>query len=361
LQAANLSDVALETTLTLEGGHLVAPRRSAVQLAPGAAKQFVLDLPAGAPPLTASLGNDVLEIDNRVLLLPDSAKPLRVLIRLSDEGLHQAVLRALDAAGRTVVVEDRPELVFSDSQSETDGGAWRFEILSGAKPAAYAGPFVIDRNHPLTEGLSLDGAIWSAATDTPPVGAPVVTAGNVLLLTDREDSSGRHVVQMRFAADASNLQDTPDWPILFANLLHWRREGLPGAAEPNVRLGRTVGVTLPREFDRVELLVPGEPPQTVAVHGRRIEVSADRVGLYAIKTPEDEYHFACNTVSRDESDLTDCTAGRWGNWNDSLVHRDHRTSLGWIFMLGALASMTGHLALIAREARSTTPHDAKDE
>ena len=44
-----------------------------------------------------------------------------------------------------------------------DVDAWRLEILGGKDAVAYAGPFVVDHNHPLAEGLSLQNAIWSAA------------------------------------------------------------------------------------------------------------------------------------------------------------------------------------------------------
>ena len=106
----------------------------------------------------------------------------------------------------------------------TDGDAWRLEILGGKDAVAYAGPFVVDHNHPLAQGLSLQNAIWSGrAADATLSGLPIVTAGNVTLMSDSEDVAGRHRLQMRFAADLSNLQDMPDWPILFANLLRWRR------------------------------------------------------------------------------------------------------------------------------------------
>ena len=70
---------------------------------------------------------------------------------------------------------------------------------------SYEGPFVLDRSHPLTEGLSLDAIIWSAARELLPAGTPVVTAGNRVLMADSEDASGRHKLQMVLEPELSNL------------------------------------------------------------------------------------------------------------------------------------------------------------
>ncbi len=146
----------------------------------------------------------------------------------------------------------------------------------------------------------------------------------------------------------SNLQDSPDWPILFANVVRWRRRGLPGVAQPNVRLGQTIEVLLEKDAKQVEVVLPDESVRKLGPHGRRVTVPAEHVGLHAVKTPDAEYQFSCNAVSRDESDLAGCRSGRWGNWNESPVYQDRRIGLSWIFLAVAVAAMTGHLALIGK-------------
>jgi hypothetical protein len=224
------------------------------------------------------------------------------------------------------------------------------EILGDKDAVTYAGPFVVDHSHALMQGLSLQNAIWSASPKTLPGGLPIVTAGNVSLLSESEDIAGRRRLQMSFVADLSNLQDMPDWPIFFANLVQWRRGGLPGIAVPNVRLGQTVAVALAREAERVEVVSPAKTVRKLDVRGRRIAVPADRVGLHVIKTPEVAYQFSCNAVSRDESDLAGCQSGRWGNWGDSETYQDRQASLSWIFLLVAMAAMAAHMAVIAKDS-----------
>ena len=346
VEVTNFSDAPGRTTLCLEGGNLASPRKTAVELAAGAARQFFLDLPAGSPLLSATLGDDALEIDNKVSLLPESSRPVRVRVDLADAGLRRAVVRVLEATGMALEVSDRPELVVCDRSASLEADAWRLEILGGKDAVAYAGPFVIDRTHALAQGLSLDGAIWPASPQAPLSGPAVVTAGNVTLLTDREDASGRHCLQMSFAAELSNLQDIPDWPILFANLLRWRRGASIGAQAANVRLGQTVTVTLAEDVRRVEVVPPGSPPRTLDARNRRVEVPADRAGPYAIKTPAATYQFSCNAISPDESDLSAAATGRWGDWSGSPVHRDRQISVRWVFLLVALGCLGVHLGVV---------------
>ena len=61
---------------------------------------------------------------------------------------------------------------------------WIVQLISEKDATAYSGPFVLDRAHPLTEGLSLRGAIWGAGKSSALDGGPVVMAGNVPLLAD---------------------------------------------------------------------------------------------------------------------------------------------------------------------------------
>jgi hypothetical protein len=139
LEVANLSDSAGQGTLTLEGGNLASPRTSRLNLAAGAVRQVILDLPSAAPPLRATLGSatlkhDALDIDNHVVLLPAAARPLRVFVDVAETKLRQAVTRALAATDQTLEVADRPDLVVSDHSvimvdGDGPGDAWRLEIL----------------------------------------------------------------------------------------------------------------------------------------------------------------------------------------------------------------------------------------
>jgi hypothetical protein len=274
LEVTNLSDSPGKTTLTIEGGNLAAARPSRVELPAGSARQFFLNLPNGSPPLRARLDDDALEIDNHVLLLPESADPIRVQVDIAEGPLRKAVRKAIEATTQTIEVSDRPDLAISDHAGTMEGSTWRLEILGGKPSVAYAGPFVIDHNHALTQGLSLQDAVWSAPSNVSARGLPIVTAGNVSLLTESDDIAGRRRLQMPLVIEQSNVQDMPDWPVLFANLVAWRRGGLPGVSSPNVRLGQTVDVALAGEVEKVEVVPPSQPGRELPVRGRHAAIQA---------------------------------------------------------------------------------------
>ena len=179
------------------------------------------------------------------------------------------------------------------------------EILGGKDAVAYAGPFVVDHNHALMQGLSLQNAIWSASPKSCRGGLPIVTAGNVPLLTEQRGFAGRHRLQMRFVADLSNLQDMPDWPILFANLVDGGEPGLPGVAAPNVRLGQTVAVVAGREAQARRSCLAQPRARRGSWTCMDGTLPCRPITLAARDQNADaEYQFSCNAVSRDESDLS---------------------------------------------------------
>ncbi|MEN6458268.1 MAG: BatA domain-containing protein [Thermoguttaceae bacterium] len=354
LEISWLADAAGQATLTLEGGDLAKPQTDQLMLRAGASRQITLSLPAGCPPLKARLSADALAIDNEVVLLPAAARPLRVLVNLGDANLRRAVSRALEATGQTRQVADRPDLIVTDQAGQSDDATWRWEIVGRGDAPAYTGPFIIDRGHPLTQGLSLQDAIWSAASSAKLSGSWIVSAGNIPLITERIDAGGRRRLQVNLVGDRSTLLEMPDWPILVTNVVHWRQSGLPGPAIVNARLGQTVSVAIAKEAKRADVVWPDASVHACNVHGRRVDIPAERVGLYSVRTPEATHRFACNAVSRDESNLADCRSGRWGDWNRSPDYQDRQVPLGWICLLVVVVALGGHMALITR-SRDGTP------
>ncbi len=65
---------------------------------------------------------------------------------------------------------------------------------------------------------------------------------------------------------------------------------------------------------------------------------------------EDKYQFAVNALSRDESDLSVCVSGRWGDWLDETSLRLEYQAVDWLLLLLAVAVVTLHLFLVARES-----------
>jgi hypothetical protein len=355
LEIENFSDNAEETTLILETDEPPKEwQRSTLGLPPRQTQRVILTLPEKTPVLRARINEDDLAIDNHVSLLPLAAHPIRTMVRIKDEALRSLIDKALQASRQAETVESQPDVVFTDSgeMPKNAGDAWVVQLLAERDAVPYAGPFVLDRNHPLTEGLSLQDVIWGAGKTHEIPGSPVILAGNVPLLTDQDRRDAgltvRHELRLRLRPDLSTLTDAPGWPILIWNLLQWRVSDKPGLHRVNFRLGEQVTLTFATPCPSVAVMHPDGARQTVPVQDRRLSVRPDEVGIWFIDAEEESASFAVNTLSANESDLTGCVSGRWGDWLDETSLRLEYQSIAWILLLLAVAIATLHLLLVRK-------------
>lgn len=354
IEVANLAHSARSTTLRIEATDPVRElQRSEIHVNAFETHRLILEVPGGdnAPSIRAVLDPDDLAFDNSITLLPAVRKSVRYDIAISDPKLRTAFERAVKASGTAVPDERRPQLYFHDREVERPEASdeWDIRLLVEAEAEAYTGPFVLDRAHPLLEGLSLTGLVWGGGKSPLP-GAPVVMAGNVPLLTDRESATGKHTLTLRLRQDLSTLTQSPAWPELIWNLLQWRRAHLPGLERSNVRLGHDITWTLPGPAEKIEVTGPAREPATVAIHGRRATIRAERSGVYQLRAGPDNVQVAVNTLSRSESDLTKCASGQWGEEEGMTFAGSEFRDLRWLLILLALAVLTLHTCLQPRHS-----------
>jgi hypothetical protein len=357
LEVANLAGEPRSTTLRVEAGQPPNElRRSELNLGPGETRRIVLEVPGDAGAVRASVGDDELNVDNAVSLLPPVRKSVTYDVRLSDKELRIAVERAMKATGRAAPAAERAQLVFLDSNAAAPDAeeTWVVRVFREPEAEAFTGPFVLDRAHPLTDGLSLSGVVWGGGK-SPLSGAPVVMAGNVALLTDSESASGRHEVRLRLRPDLSTLTQSPAWPALVWNLVNWRADFLPGLTRTNVRVGEEAVWTLSSSAASVEVTRPSGETSTVPVHARRAAIRAERPGVYSLRAKDQQVELSANALNRDESDLTQCAIGRWGEERDEATLRsDYRNITAWLVLLAA-AIATLHLWVLTRKPAGATP------
>jgi hypothetical protein len=354
IEIANYSENVEETTLVLESGEPSTEwRRSTLRLKPHEAQRVVLTLPEKSPLLRARIDDDELVVDNRVSLLPLSPQPVRTQVRMEDKALRGLIDKALQATRRAEMVERRPEVLFLDgTETPKDAGdAWIVRVIAERDGVPYIGPFVLDRNHPLTEGLSLQGVVWGAGKAQVFPGAPVVLAGNVPLLTDEETRTHGHELRLRLRPDLSTLPDAPGWPILMWNLLQWRAADKPGLHRVNYRLGEQVALTFAAPRESVVVVHPDGKREMMAVQDRRLTVRPEEVGVWSIEADDESASFAVNALAADESDLSGCVSGRWGDWLDETSLRLEYQSIAWLLLLLVLGIALVHLFLVARGPR----------
>ena len=357
LEITNLSSQAVSTELVIEAEAAAAQestpplRRSTLEINSRATHRIFLNLPPETPLLRARIGDDALAIDNEVLLLPQHRKPVLVDVRIQEQRLRSLVENALASTDRALSAKIGPELVFLDETAVADDSAeaWSMRVITEPTASAYLGPFVIDWTHPLTEGLSLDGVVWGAGVKEQFMGTPIITAGNVPLLTDTERFTGVHEIRLRLRPDLSTLQNSPNWPILMWNLLQWRASQTPGLERTNLRLGEVAVLTAKLGTTSVEVVSPDGGTLVQPVLDRTVNLKAGAIGIYEVRAGLDKYAFSSNALYQAESDLTNKATGRWGDWGDATLRWWGYQSFAWFFLLLAVGILTLHLFFVKRE------------
>jgi hypothetical protein len=345
LEIANFSGEPRTTTLLVQAGSNNV-QRPAISIAARDRQRLVFSVPATTPLLRATLDADPLIEDNEVRLLPPIRKHVRVQVALTNEVLNNLVGRTLEATGLRAAISANPELIIRESDAAASSNAWSLRWLISTGATAYVGPFIVDHSHPLSEGIALAGVVWAASTLTNPAGeVPILLAGNTPLLSARADALGRRHLTLNFNPDLSTLQNTPDWPILFWNLLQWRAAESPGLKESNARLGAEV--ELKTTGEPVTIIQPDNTTTSFPKTGGTLALETPLPGLYSVMTGFVTNQFAVNPLAAVESDLSHAATGLWGGWSEETERRLEGTSAVWVFGLAALALLTVHLYLVA--------------
>jgi Aerotolerance regulator N-terminal len=345
LEVVNFSNAARTTKLALQTGTNAA-QGSLLSLGARESQRLVFNIPSSAPALRARLEPDALAADNEVQLLPPIRRRVRVQVGLTNLISADLANRTLAATGLRAAISENPELVISERDAAAGSNCWSLRWSSAGATNAYTGPFIVDSSHPLAGGIALEGAVWAAAVVTnAPGDVPVIFAGNIPLLSAREDVLGRRHLALNFNPELSTVQDTPDWPILFCNILSWRISEMPGLRESNARLGTEV--ILKTTGGPVTVTQPDGERKSFPKTGGELALETPMPGIYSVAADAVTNQFSVNVLAADKSDLSACASGQWGRWSEDTERRMEESSAVWIFGLLALGLLCAHLFLVA--------------
>lgn len=257
LTLGNYSESPAHRRLSVSAGEKNVLTRD-LDLPPGVSS-LTLPLPPGLPPVRVALSDDALMRDNAVILAEPRPRVVGVENRLPDGRGRQALIKALGALAGLTQAESG-HLVFAEAgalDAPQPPGAWPVGFgrapaawLATGEPKDFIGPFVLEKRHPLLQGVTLGGVVWPGAT---PLAAsavrPLVSAGDqVLVGVPASVSSGAEpAILFNLDLDRTNLIRSPDWPILISNLVEMRRQALAGPERWNYRVGEWVRVQLARD------------------------------------------------------------------------------------------------------------------
>jgi hypothetical protein len=351
IELTNFAESPQSAKITING--LEAPQQQTVTIPAGATHAIRLNVPDPKSTVHAVLADDDLTADNSLILLPQPQRIVRVDLSAAGKTMRDALTRALTASGQALLTDQRPTLQITDQMSASTTGpeTWLVQFVAEAQGEAYVGPFVVDRSHPLTDGLSLAGQIWGAGKTARPHGRTIVAAGNIPLITERIRPGGRREIRVRLRPDISTLQDSANWPVLVSNMLEYRAAALAGMEQTNVRLGVRARVALDNPAQNITVTDPSGDQSKSPVADRSASIIARSPGVYTVNAGPAEYRFAANTLAPAESDLRDRTSGDWGDWLADRAVAVEYTSISWVLLLAALAMLAAHSVIVSPGAR----------
>jgi len=345
--------------LVSAAGRELARREEAIE--PGKRAHFAIEVPEGIGPVEVRIDADALALDDSILLAPPPARTLALHSMLDEDELRalglaepgeRNITRWLALVPRSVASpsSDAAHLVIARGAVDAPA-AWTlaFEPL-GSERKDLVGPFLADRASALLDGTTLEGSVWSIDPALELPGAPLVSAGNLAILS--EERRGERVTwHLNLDPARSSLQRSPDWPILLANLAELRRAALPGPERTNLGVGERLlyrpGAEL-AGIDRAKpVLYQLEGPLGDARSTRREIPALEQVvvdgleqpGLYSLAfagRPVAEFAVAFTDAA--ESDLRDASPGKRPAAQESARLE---SELSWI----ELALIAGALAL----------------
>jgi hypothetical protein len=296
-----------------------------VTIGVGGEMPLLVDVPKGLGQLDVDVSTprDGLELDNLVTLIEPRPRTVKVAVRFPEgDPTAAAVARALETVPdvKTVPV-DEADLVITVPAPlpRSDRELWWLGVgpLDRSEAAREAsvdlrGPYILEKRHPLVEGLALGGLTWGGVQ---PMGldADAQVSSDQTPLLAQLTGTRTTAFLLNVDLDRSQLAESENWPILVSNLVELRRDDLPGLGRWNYRTGERVRFRWPIDKDVGDLrLVSGGESRPLARDTRGVvEIAGlDRPGVYEIREGDTLVdRFAVNFHDPRESVLTDLGSG----------------------------------------------------
>lgn len=336
------SDVRAQLRITANG-QLISEQSIALPVGEDVPLSLPLPPQTSTVQMTLSATEDALALDSHVVVAAPPARMLNLAVALPND---VAVRTGLGARGVrwAQLVEDSQlvspsaaHLLLTAQSTPTNPATWPVVIAAGSSTSAFVGPFLLDRSHPLLDGVALQGVVWSASRQEMP-GVPLISAGDQPLLTEEVDDSGQRRYHLNIDLNRSNLHRTPSWPIFLSNLARLRRASLPGPVSTNLLMGEMFQYTTP-------------PPGQWTLHSdnqsETLTFDADLIidqfpapGVYTLhRDGEPVTDIAVRFLDAGESDLTQQQSGRRESAMEQGVVQAGVSGLDSLLLLGLLGCL----------------------
>lgn len=321
LRLQNHHSASATTTVRGVAGEMALFQREVAVPAEGSVSlQVPLQTAAAIVRVELSASDDALPLDSRVELVRPRPRIVPVAVTVAEPVAVQKLQAGLQAIPDVELVEQNSaRLMFAQAEAgpPVAGTTWWVGVGplpditdAPAEPLDLTGPFVLERNHPLLQGVTLQGVLWAGVRPMTLPATPLITCGDHLLFGEL-DGAAAPAWLLNLDLARTNLAESLDWPILLTNLVEARRESLPGLRRWNYRLGEDVrfrlfegGSESEPARSRALILRQGET-QRPLVRSVVVDLPAlSDVGLYELRDGDRLYDsFAVNFFDAIESDL----------------------------------------------------------
>ncbi|MDB5337130.1 MAG: double-transrane region domain protein, partial [Planctomycetaceae bacterium] len=300
--------------------------RKPLAMAAEKAQAVELPVPGGLGALTLSIEKTVdgSRFDNQIQLVEPKVRSVKLTVLLpkgESQREIQRVLKITPDVSLTGLADAQLIIGPAGVLPESRPGLWWLGIgpISTQEADSNAakdllGPYLIDKRHPLADGVVLGGVVWGGVQPVKYDAIPIISAGQTPLLAQlRGTQTTAFLLNIDLAK--SNIVESPDWPVLIDNLVEQRRDALPGLRRWNYRVGEVVQFRLFEGPDPTptELLTLISAAGTRKITRESIVEIGDLQdpGIYELKAGEKNAgQFAINFFDPAESDLRNLTPGR---------------------------------------------------
>lgn len=285
------------------------------------AVDFATPLPPGTGTVHLRLPGDALAIDDEAWLLPAPERRVSVCDLLPAEASAAMGMQRVFAAlgGVHAVTDPRDaELVLAEAPGAVRPGQLEVVFVPDAKTAverdAWRGPFAIDRAHAWLAGVQLQGVVWVAARRPLP-GQVLVAANEQPLVCEEFLDAGRRL-WLDVDPRTGNLVRSPDWPVLWSNVVESARAEAPGVEEPNALVGAEARYRRSLRAGAADAEVALEHPngtRTIGRGARTVAVVLAQPGVHRFVDRDGASlgEVAARFLDPEESDLRGLVTGKW--------------------------------------------------
>ena len=321
-----------------------------MEIGPGSVRRVRFNLEETSSTLQVIIKSDQVGFDNSLWLLPVRKPPIRALIGKVPKFLRQLLKKTIESAENAQLVNSDPQIVFSTSGKNefTDFETWQFSFKIATNPVLLQGNIAVERTHPLCRGLPEVEARWAVDADNPAEGYPVLSIGDINLLSIIKSVSGRTKLVMNYTPDYSSLHQDNFWPVLFWNLFDWRQKSVIGPTENNYRSGMQAKLNLDISSEEIYIERPDKTKTSIPVWGGAASVDLDQTGIYTLKTDENIWQLAVNILSSSESDLRNLFSTKKLSDIKTSHLLKHSRDVRWWMLLPAVLLLLLHQWLLSR-------------